>query len=180
MSWIFRLILLPVLIACACLLGAVYGAFHNQISYTVGPDYFHAFKFHQFAISADQHTRLGAAIVGVRASWWMGLPIGVPIALLSLAIPGVAHSVRSFAQAACLVVAVTLICGLASLLVTVPPDQYHLIRIPAGVADKAGFVRAGLMHDTSYAAGLLGLLCGVAFMLWRIRRARRADGAGPV
>jgi len=48
------------------------GALHNQVSYTVRPDYFYAFKFHHLPFRPLQN-RSGASIVGWHASWWMGL-----------------------------------------------------------------------------------------------------------
>ncbi len=83
-----KLLLLPVLLAAGCLISGFYGAAHNQISYTVSPDYFHAFKFIQFEMPANLHNRLGAAIVGWEASWWMGVLIGIPILSVALIMPG--------------------------------------------------------------------------------------------
>ena len=45
-----KILLFPLLLAAGCIISGLYGAFHNQISYTVSPDYFHAFKFDQFGI----------------------------------------------------------------------------------------------------------------------------------
>ena len=59
-----------------------YGAVHNHISYTVSPDYFHAFKFHQFGIPPELRGRVGASIVGWHASWWMGLFVGIPVPVI--------------------------------------------------------------------------------------------------
>ncbi|MFD2857128.1 hypothetical protein ACFSZS_23640 [Seohaeicola zhoushanensis] len=41
------------LMGLAVLVAAAFGALHNQVSYTVGPDYFHAFKFRQFTIPRE-------------------------------------------------------------------------------------------------------------------------------
>jgi len=71
------------------MIAGLYGALHNQISYTVSPDYVHAFKFQQFDISENLQGRVGASIVGWYASWWMGLLIGVPVLLVGLILPGV-------------------------------------------------------------------------------------------
>ncbi len=168
-----KLLALPFLILLACLLAGLYGMVHNQISYTVGPDYFHAFKFLQFNIAEALPYRVGAAIVGWRASWWMGLVIGVPIAALALLMPSVGHMIRAFLRAAMMVVGMTLVLGVSSLAFTVDPDRYDLFRIPQGVEDPAGFVRAGLMHDASYVAGLIGLLAGVIYMIVAVVKARR-------
>ncbi len=59
-----KVALIPVLFVIACLFAGSYGAVHNQISYTVAPEYFTQFKFHQFQIDEGAPERVGAAIVG--------------------------------------------------------------------------------------------------------------------
>lgn len=164
---------LPFLIVFSCVLAGVYGMVHNQISYTVGPEYFHAFKFLQFNISEALPPRIAAAIVGWRASWWMGLVIGTPIAAVTLLMPDARQMARAFVLAALIVVMITLALGVASLGIPIDAAQYHLFRIPQGVADPAGFVQAGLMHVTSYGAALIGLLVGMVTMIVAVIRARR-------
>src|SRR5262245_8551818 len=83
-----KMILAPVLLVAACVVAGLYGMLHNQISYSVSPDYFHAFKFIQFRIPEDLQNRLGASVVGWHASWWMGLIIGIPVLLIALILPG--------------------------------------------------------------------------------------------
>ena len=68
-----KLAFVPVLLMVGCLFAGLYGIIHNQISYTVSPEYFHAFKFQQFNIPPSLQNRIGASIVGWGASWWMGL-----------------------------------------------------------------------------------------------------------
>ena len=65
------------LLLLGCLLAGCYGMMHNQISYTVSPEYFTKFKFRQFGIAPTLNERTGAAIVGWQASWWMGIAIGL-------------------------------------------------------------------------------------------------------
>lgn len=62
----FLTVLLMIL---ACLIAGVYGALHNQISYTVAPEYFTKFKFYQFQIGASLHGREGCALVGLTFSF---------------------------------------------------------------------------------------------------------------
>lgn len=60
------------------LAAGVFGALHNQISYTVSSEYFTRFKFVQFGlVDSDLPARVRASIVGVLASWWMGIPVGL-------------------------------------------------------------------------------------------------------
>ena len=165
--------LVPVLIALAVLLAGLYGAIHNQISYTVGPDYFHALKFIQFGIPPEYQNRIGAAIVGWYASWWMGLIIGAPIALLSLALPTPRAMIRAFLRAVLIVLAVALALGSISLMLSLPEGLREIIPIPAGVSDETGFIRAAVMHEISYGAGLVGLVLGLVVTGGSIKAARR-------
>jgi hypothetical protein len=53
-----KVALLPLLLAAGRIISGVYGALHDQISYTVSPDYFHHLKFCQFNIADHLHNRL--------------------------------------------------------------------------------------------------------------------------
>ncbi|CUJ34123.1 hypothetical protein [Cognatishimia activa] len=159
-----KLLLLPVLLVFACLLAALYGALHNQISYSVAPGYFHDLKFQQFRIDPSYHNRLGAAQVGVSASWWMGIVIGVPIYVALLRISPLSLFIQSFLKIALTVVIITLVVGLIGLLIsTYAIDPQTLLNIsPERNTDAPlAFARAGAMHDFSYIGGILGLCVGL-------------------
>ncbi len=64
-------------IPLAILTAGAFGAPHDQISFTVSPEYFTKFKFHQFGLlDGSISKRLRAAEVGFLASWWMVIPLG--------------------------------------------------------------------------------------------------------
>lgn len=163
-------VLLPFLVGLACVMAAVYGALHNQISYSVGPDYFHALKFPQFGIAPALPYRAGAALVGVYASWWMGWVIGLPIAAVCLRARDAGAMVAVFLGAAALVMGLTLGLGLLSLLVPIAPEAAASFPMPSAVQDPVAFARAALMHEISYGAGLFGLLVGLIYAWRKTRR----------
>lgn len=165
-----RFLAFPVMVGFACVLAGVYGIVHNQISFTVGPDYFYALKFPQFRIPELLQSRVGAAYVGWQASWWMGLVIGIPIAVMTLGIPSAVQARRVFLQAAFLVVAITLALGLVSL--AFDPPMNH-IPVPAAVKDPLGYGRAAMLHNTSYLAGMIGLVVGLVYVGTQVRAERR-------
>jgi hypothetical protein len=156
------------LLAAGCLVAGVYGALHNQISYTVSPDYFFAFKFHQFAIPDGLRGRIGAAIVGWDASWWMGLIIGVPVLLIGLILPDwktyLTHGLVAFA-----VVALTaLVVGFGALVYgyfTISEGSLPAYWYPNGIVDRVAFARAGNMHDFSYLGGGIGIITGSVYLI---------------
>lgn len=162
-------LLLPVLVALACVVATAYGAAHNQISYSVGPDYFHMLKFPQFGIAQALSDRVGAALVGVYATWWMGWVIGLPIAAVCLRAQDAATMLAVFLGATAMVVGLTLGMGLLSLLIPIAPEAAASFPMPPGVQDQIGYARAALMHEVSYGAGFVGLLVGLIYA-WRKTR----------
>jgi hypothetical protein len=163
-----KVAMIPVLLLAACVIAGLYGALHNQISYSVSPDYFHAFKFRQFNILDDLRGRIGASIVGWFASWWMGILIGLPVVLV-----GLIHRDWKVYFSRCLVAfgvvaATALIFGLGALAiasVTISDSSWPPFWYPRGVVDKAAFARAGVMHDFSYLGGFLGIITGSLYLI---------------
>ncbi len=151
----------------------VFGAIHNQFSYSVGPEYFHKLKFQQFRIPQDLHNRLGAALVGWRASWWMGPLVGLPAFLLGLfLLPAMPQGLRTGLRAIGSVLLLTAAAsglGLVFGMLAIDIKVANQIPVPSGVKDSAAFLRAGVMHDASYFGGLAGMLLAV----WLVIRERR-------
>lgn len=175
-----KLIFYPVLLAAACLVAGTYGMLHNQISYTVSPDYFHALKFDQFGIPADLRGRIGASIVGWHASWWMGFLIGVPVLLVGLILPGWQAYLRHCLIAFGVVALTALAVGLGALIyacLTISESSPPAFRYPDGVVDKVAFARAGVMHNYSYLGGFLGIITGTLYLIivrvWLAKRGSR-------
>ena len=169
-----RLVLIPILFLMACLFAGVYGAVHNQISYSVSPEYFTQFKFHQFRISDNYPARVGAAVVGWKAAWWMGIVIGVILIPLGvMVIRDTENCFRVMMRVFGIVAMTTLMVGFAALAFAfVTVDESAVRRIaPFGnqIQDDAAFVRAGTMHNFSYLGGLIGIVSG-GFSLLRRRR----------
>jgi hypothetical protein len=178
-----KVLVFPLLLMASCLVAGLYGALHNQISYTVAPEYFHAFKFHQFGIPPDFHNRLGAALVGWRASWWMGLVVGTPVLLVGLVVPGWKAYLRRGLVAIAIVVSATLAVGLGALVhaqATLTEGNLPLYAYSAEVTDPVAFACAGTMHNYSYLGGFLGILIGSVFMLAEgLRLALRGNSNEP-
>ncbi|MCB1338546.1 MAG: hypothetical protein KDK10_14160 [Maritimibacter sp.] len=175
-----KLVQFPIWVALACLVAGLYGAAHNQVSYTLGPSYFTAFKFAQFQIGADVPPRLGAALVGWRASWWMGALTGVPLFALALAARSRAAYARLCRMALATVLGTALLLGAVAVLlgVTVLGEE-HLALLLGGrnPPDPMGFARAGLLHDTSYLGGLAGFALAALRIAVRLWRSYRGSGA---
>lgn len=69
------------------LVATVYGIVNDQITVTLSPEYFSVFKREQFGpfLSAigleNAPTRLQSVAVGILATWWFGLLLGIILSL---------------------------------------------------------------------------------------------------
>lgn len=170
-----------ILSGTAVLLAALFGALHNQLSYTVAPEYFTKFKFPQFGIAAPS-PRLGASLVGVLASWWMGIPIGLALGVTSLKLTRPTERLREALRACGVVLAVTILVGLGGLFIATRQvsargaSAAEGMIMPESVVDRAAFYRAGVMHGSSYLGGISGVVIGMGYLAMRSRREnRRSD-----
>lgn len=159
----------------ACVIAGGYGVVHNQVSYTVSPDYFHAFKFHQFRIPPGAQNRWGAAAVGWQAAWWLGLLIGPPLIVLTHRRCRGRVPPNLLVPAFLLVAGVAAVVGLGALGLsrwTIDERSVSERWIPEDVADPVAYVRAGRLHDASYAGGLIGVFAALGSVAWRTRDGR--------
>lgn len=167
-----KLIQFPVLLGLACLIAGLFGMIHNQVSYTLGPDYFHAFKFIQFNVIEGFQPRLAALIIGWKASWWMGAIIGLPLFLLALLAPDRTKYFRLCIMALVTVIGTTLAADVLAMILTflfLTPENMPAFLHRPDLTDPLGFTRAGILHDTSYLGGLIGLLLAAIRIISHLR-----------
>ena len=159
-----KLRFLILLIFLATLLAAVYGALHNQLSYTVAPEYFTKIKFRQFGIEPKHFggDRLGAALVGVASTWWVGAIAATVLGLVGMIHPDRTMFRRTF-RALWLMLAVAVVFGLLGLAggeilsacLTWAPPERNALDAPAQV------LAVVVMHNAGYLGGLVGLVVGI-------------------
>ncbi len=162
----------------AAVLAAVYGMVHDQISFTVSPEYFTHFKFIQFDLPwAYRSPRLGAAWVGFLASWWMGILIFAPLGLFGFLFSSPSKMALALMKAFFIVIAMVLLVGLVGLAYGyVSLNESNIVEysgfITEDVLHPVQFMRVGLMHSASYFGGGLGLVAGVIY-LFRLRNVEK-------
>ena len=173
-----KLLLIPALFVVACIFAGVYGAIHNQISYTVAPEYFTKFKFHQFGLVHFQD-RIGAAIVGWFAAWWMGIVIGIVLIPLGLLIPGNSNyfwgMIRVFGIVAITTLTVGLVALAISFMIVAPETVGEFTRYDNEITDDVAFARAGTMHNFSYLGGFIGIITGAIAVFWQRNRCEKIE-----
>jgi hypothetical protein len=164
------------LIMLGSLLGGVYGIIHDQLTYTIAPEYYTKFKFVQFGLYeagvAPPNARIAVSIVGFLATWWMGLFIGFILSLVGFIHNGWKSMVKITSKAFLLTMIIAFTTGLIGLLygyaiLSDMPAELRNWYIPEGVLNLSDYIAVGSMHNFSYLGGIIGLTGGIIYSLSR-------------
>jgi hypothetical protein len=158
----------PLAVAAAGLFGVI----HDQLSYTVSPEYFTKFKFIQFRLRDSRlPERVRAAKVGYLASWWMGIPLGLLCGAAGLIQRSPQLMMQALLWSLPVIVAFTLTVALAGLgfgywrTQTIDVANYRRWFIPPDVKDLRRFLCVGYMHNAAYLGGAISILVAWLFHL---------------
>jgi len=160
-----------------CILAAIgYGVVHDQITVRVCLEYFTI--AHPHLIESTSPTVLGL-FWGVVATWWVGVLLGVPLAIAARAGGWPRLSARNLRRSILILLLVMACCaalaGMAVWLTTRSNDPFDLAdltgdRIPPHMRSR--FLSAWAAHLTSYGTGFLGGIVLVVRTLWLRGHAR--------
>jgi len=155
------------------LIAGLFGILHDQITYSISPDYFTQMKFRQFHwADFGFPARVFVAEIGFLASWWVGLFAGWAIARVSIRVPQVEQMLpiakRGFAVVFGFATVAALIGYLFGVIDHPQPETSDLADLAAsiGITDANAFARVAYIHNASYLGGLVGIIVAV-FLAWR-------------
>ena len=169
------------IIGVAIVIAAIFGVGHDQVTYSISPEYYTKYKFIQFNLAdsgAAQHMtqpRSAVVMVGVKVSWWMGAIIGAILGLVALLF----HNADRMFQSAIQALGITLLVVMVSAGIGYLYGHGTLsVRgvswwIPPNVTDRPAFITAGTIHNASYVGGAIGLVAGIIFLLLKKARLRK-------
>jgi len=168
-----RLAVLLITLVLVPLIAGLYGAIHDQLSFTIAPEYFTRFKYDQFGFEPAWFGghRPTVAVIGFLATWWVGLLMALFIAPLGLMFKEPVRMRKEIIRATGITLGITMLCGLAGLIygwsLDRVPNGWHL---PESLTDPQAFLAVGGLHNFGYAGGVLGLCAAVTVMVWRRKR----------
>jgi hypothetical protein len=159
------LALVATMLVGACIAGT-YGALHDQISYSISPEYFTRMKFEQFGLAgfATGSPRVAAGEVGVLATWWVGAIGGWLVARA-----GRPRDWRVSLRALGLCVLTAMFAGIAGAALGAMRVHGDLAswsgwQADLGLRNLESFVVVAYIHDAGYAGALAGLLVAIAYV----------------
>jgi len=169
----FKLRLLPWMLGIpmvGALVGGIYGILHDQVTYSISPEYFTKLKFNQFHYANFGFpTRILVSEIGFLATWWVGFlsawfmaRIAVPVWPLQIAFQRCLRGFLIIFVSGFTAAAIGYFLGLLH-----SPDYSYWVDFcnSLGVSDIPNFVRVAYIHNASYIGGLLGLIFAILYLL---------------
>ncbi|MBN2529080.1 MAG: hypothetical protein JXR76_22005 [Deltaproteobacteria bacterium] len=165
------------------IISGAYGAIHDQISYAISPEYFTHFKFHQFHYADfGLPNRVFVAIIGFLATWWVGAIVGWFIARVRFNSDDLTTARRDILRGFGIVFG----CAVVAFCVGAILGWFMFLRSAVAVGEGGQaitfmgwerelseailqrFAMVGVIHNSSYLGGVVGLV--VALVVQRRRR----------
>jgi hypothetical protein len=155
------------------LIAGTFGILHDQITFTISPEYFTRMKFDQFrAADFGFPQRVFVAEIGFLGTWWAGLIAGWFLA--RIAVPKFASPEKRVVQAMAIIVMITTFIGIVGYLIGPAIFENHSDWREAldslGVTDITSFNRVAATHLGSYAGAFLGWVAMMVFLGARVSR----------
>jgi hypothetical protein len=169
-------------IVTSIIIASLFGIIHDQITYSIAPEYYTKFKFIQFGLTEDSTTyidniRLLVTIVGIMATWWMGLLIGIVYAFYLLFFQYSKSLYNTYFKTIGITFIVTILCSIIGYLNWKWHAQYYPCDwyLPEDLIDKNSFICVGHIHNFSYLGGELGILIGILYLTVRYQKQKKAS-----
>lgn len=159
-------------------IAGLYGIIHDQVTFSISPEYFTRLKFPQFHwANTGLPVRLFVAEIGFLATWWVGFIAGWVLARISTQAAEPRPVFNLVTRGFAIVVGFAFVAAVAAFMYGLRRDIQSensglaAFAVDLGVSDVPAFVRVAYIHNAGYLGGLLGL---IAAALLLARKARRA------
>lgn len=159
----------PSIIIIAIVIASIFGIIHDQITYTISPEYYTKFKFSQFGLNSvpiKGNERYLVSITGIIATWWVGLILGITFSISSLLLKTWKIMLRISFSAMIMTIIITAIAALVGYLygkfILINSDSLMNIY---DVQDFNNFIAVDSIHTASYIGGFVGMFLGIIYIV---------------
>lgn len=151
------------------ILAGLFGIIHDQVTFSICPEYFTKFKYRQFNFKAEDFgsDRLTVAAIGFLATWWVGMFIGIVLGFTSLLLKDSNMMKSVVIKSLQIIFLITILFSFLGFIY----GRYYLTQkgvdwwLPGDLNDLKGFITVGSIHNFSYIGGIIGLMAGIGFIL---------------
>lgn len=148
-----------------------YGIIHDQITYSISPEYFTRFKFLQFNYADfGLPARIHVAEIGFLATWWVGFICAWFLTRLAFPRLPRVFVVRYVLQSFAIIFASALAFGFFGFVLGSyrmrggSLHSWDYWRVTFGIEDLRSFAIVGYIHNCGYLGALLGLVIAMLYL----------------
>jgi hypothetical protein len=156
-----KVLMLLFVVTISTLLASIYGVIHDQITYSISPEYFTKFKFIQFKLEGSP----------------LGLFAGIICGGISFIQNNHRNMLRTSLESLGIVLVVAVLMGVIGWIYGLnyvthigKAETGRVSAFHPGVEDYKSFIRVGIIHNFSYIGGVLGIGLGVVWQFVRRRQ----------
>lgn len=167
------ILLLTILIAT--LLAGIYGALHDQITFTISSEYFTIYKFEQFGFQdwGNNNSRLTTALIGFLATWWVGLNIGIVQGLVGLIHKTPRLMFKYTFNSILITLGIAVLFGIFGGIIEILTGETDPSCFPYEIQDCKSFFIVGSIHNYGYLGGVIGAVLGLVYQIYQKYRANQ-------
>ena len=154
-------------------IAGLYGIIHDQVTFSISPEYFTRLKFTQFHwANTGLPVRFFVAEIGFLATWWVGFIAGWVLARISAQTPEPRPMLSLVTRGFAIVIGAAFFAAVAAFVYGMKQDTdsensgLAAFAAALGVSDVSAFVRVAYIHNAGYLGGLFGIITA-ALLLWR-------------
>lgn len=160
--------------ALGAIIAGVYGILHDQVTYSIGPEYFTKLKFQQFQYADfGLGDRVFVSCIGFLATWWVGFIIVWFLSRRLIPDQDRGTAYRGIFKGMAIVFAAGILAGAIGYAygMTLDADtnyeKWQPVFSRLQITDPTGFLRVAYMHNASYLGGFVGFI--IALLVIRPR-----------
>jgi len=162
---------------CGIVVASVYGVLHDQLTYSLSPEYYTKFKFYQFGYAeGDASSRLLVVKIGVLATWWVGLIAGWLLGRAAYIEDSKIRRWKRFLGGMFSLVGAAILtaAGFAGFFHFFGNSQNSWAQSYFGLADSElePFLLVGNIHNGSYLGAILGLIGAMVVLVMSRKKTR--------
>ena len=155
-----KLLACVIFVAICTILAGAYGALNDQVTYSISPEYYTELKFEQFKLDreiVESAPRLAAAIVGIKATWWMGAILSAILALFGLMQDGCKRMLETLTKAALIVLFFAMALSASAFFSSTSSETSR--------SAEEGFALVKHMHNRAYEGGSIGAIAAILYLI---------------
>ncbi len=163
-----KLFLFIALLAFSSLLGGVYGALYDQVTFSVCEEFFTKMRFEQYNIPETMSPRLAVALIGFINTWSTGLVLGFVLSLTGLLHVNERNMIKYTIQSFFIAFFTALLFGIIAYLVKDPTIMTPNSEL--NIVNKEGFNKVVNMNNYTYVGGIIGMFIGAGWQLYKTKQ----------